>query len=49
MTHDVPDRPNRDLPGRGSPEGNPSQGQTDPDSSGRGQMSAPSPASDSAR
>ena len=36
-------------PPAGSPEGNPSQGQTGPDSEGRGQTSGASPSSDSAR
>lgn len=36
-------------PPKGSPEGSATQGQTGPDSAGRGQTSAPSPSSDSAR
>ncbi len=36
-------------PPKGSPAGDPSQGQTSADSPGRGQTSAPSPTSDSAR
>jgi len=37
------------TPPAGSPEGNPGAGQTGPDAPGRGQTSAPSPTSDSAR
>ncbi|MBX9761116.1 MAG: hypothetical protein K2Y29_20230 [Beijerinckiaceae bacterium] len=36
-------------PPANAPAGNPGQGQTSPDSQGRGQTSAPSPSSDSAR